>query len=169
MGEGTHEIERRYLVTVRAGLWRDLGAGLSFRQGYVKTGSPSVRIRTGEPRGPVLTCKSGSGVKRTEVESVVSGAMAEALFQAAKSRIIEKVRYSMGPWELDRFTGDLEGLTLLEIELEHEDDPIPDPPDGVSVLREVTDDNHFTSSHLARLESSEKRSLVKTLYPGAMR
>ena len=76
MGEGTHEIERRYLVTVRPGLWRDLGAGLSFRQGYVKTGSPSVRIRTGEPRGPVLTCKSGSGVKRTEVESVVSGAMA---------------------------------------------------------------------------------------------
>lgn len=164
MGQGNFEIERRYLARVRPGLWGTLGEGLSFRQGYVKTGSPSVRIRTGEPRGPVLACKSGQGVKRMEVEAVVPEALAEALFLAAGSRVLEKIRYPLGPWELDRFTGSLEGLILLEIELDHEDDPIPEPPSGVSSLREVTDDKLFTNSRLARMTKKEQRALVARVY-----
>lgn len=160
-GQGSYEIERRYLARVRPGLWATLEGGFSLRQGYVKTGSPSVRIRTGEPRGPVLTCKSGKGVKRHEVEAVVPPEMAEALFRVAGRRVLEKVRYPLGPWELDRFTGELEGLVLLEIELDHEDDPIPAPPPGVSILREVTGDKSFTNSQLARMGEKEKRKLVK--------
>jgi CYTH domain-containing protein len=164
LGQGSFEIERRYLVRVRPGLWREVGAGVQLRQGYVKTGTPSVRIRLGEPRGAVLTCKAGSGVRRREVEAVVPFPVAEALFEAAGERIIEKVRFALGPWELDRFQGGLEGLTLLEIELGHEEDPVPAPPTGVRILRDVTDDKRFTSSALSRLKPSDQRKLVRKVY-----
>lgn len=52
MGKGTFEVERRYLVRVPEWVWGNLGHGWHLRQGYVATGSPSVRIRVGEPGGP---------------------------------------------------------------------------------------------------------------------
>lgn len=162
--EPRYEIERRYLVRVAPGLWRRLGAGHAYRQGYVRARPPSVRIRMGEPRGPVLTCKSGSGVKRREVETVVPEDVAEALMEAAGHRVIRKTRWALGPWELDRFGGLLEGLTLMEIELTDENDPVPPPPDGVSVLREVTYDKRFTSNNLARIDESEQERLVRQVY-----
>ena len=158
------EIERRYLVRVAPELWGRLGPGHAYRQGYVKNGTPSVRIRLGEPRGPVLTCKSGKGVKRREVEAVVPPDVADELMAAAGKRVIEKTRWNLGPWELDRFESHLEGLTLLEIELEGVDDAVPPPPEGVSVLREVTDDKRFTSGYLARLKKKEQKRLVKEVY-----
>lgn len=164
MGQGTFEVERRYLVRVSGLLWGTLGEGWPLRQGYISAGAPSVRIRTGEPRGPVLTCKSGSGIRRREVESVVSAEMAEALFEAAAGRIVEKVRYPLGRWELDRFGGGLEGLVLLEIELEEEGERLPDPPEGIEFICEVTDDNRFTSSGLASMTKAEQRSFVEMAY-----
>lgn len=163
-GQGPFEIERRYLVSVDADLWARLHDGRRFRQGYVKTGNPSVRVRTGEARGPVLTLKSGKGVKRREVETVIPQDVADALLEAAGKRVVEKVRFVLGPWELDRFEGELEGLTLLEIELEHEDDAIPAPPAGIKVIREVTDDKSMTSSALARMPKKDQVRLVRTLY-----
>lgn len=162
--EPRYEIERRYLVRVAEDLWGRLGAGHAYRQGYVRSGPPSVRIRVGEPRGSVLTCKSGSGVKRTEVETVVPEDVAAALMEAAGERVIGKTRWVIGPWELDRFSGVLEGLVLLEIELSAEDDPVPPPPDGVTVLREVTDDNRFTSNHLAGMAEKEQQAFVALAY-----
>jgi len=166
MGQGRFEIERRYLVRVATGLWERLGEGYAFRQGYVRTGNPSVRIRVGEPRGAVLTLKSGKGIRRREVETVVPQEVAKGLLEASGKRIIEKVRYPIGPWELDRFEGALEGLTLLEIELTHEDDAIPEPPQGVDIMREVTDDKMFTSSYLARMKRREQKRLVEEIYGG---
>lgn len=162
--EVRYEIERRYLVRVVEGLWKRLGEGHAYRQGYVKNGTPSVRIRIGETRGPVLTCKSGKGVKRQEVETVVSPEVAEALMRAAGKRVIQKVRWSIGPWELDRFEGALVGLTLLEIELDTVTDPVPNPPDGVIVLGEVTEDKRFTNGYLARLKKKEQKVLVRDVY-----
>ena len=158
------EIERRFLVRVADAVWFTLGEGHHLRQGYVRNGTPSVRIRIGEPRGAVLTCKSGQGVRREEVETVVPDDVARALFLAAETRIIEKMRWKVGPWELDRFLGALDGLALIEIELESEDDPIPPPPDGVQILREVTDDKRFVSGYLARLEPKHQRKLVRKAY-----
>ena len=48
------EIERRFLVRVPDAVWFGLGEGHHFRQGYIRNGEPSVRIRVGEPRGAVL-------------------------------------------------------------------------------------------------------------------
>lgn len=158
------EIERRYLVSVPGRVWKRLGPGRALRQGYVRHGQPSVRIRTGEARGPVLTLKSGRGVKRSEVETVVPEDVAEALFEAAERRIIEKTRWRLDGWELDRFGGALEGLTLLEIELGAEDAEVPPPPPGVEILREVTDDERFISGHLARMKPKEQRRFVERAY-----
>lgn len=158
------EIERRFLVSVENHVWLSLGEGHHLRQGYVRNGKPSVRIRFGEPRGPVLTCKSGRGVRRKEVETVVPDDVAQALLLAAEDRMIEKIRFKVGPWELDRFLGPLDGLALMEIELEHEDAPIPEPPEGVKVLREVTDDKRFVSGHLARMKPKKQRKLVRKAY-----
>jgi CYTH domain-containing protein len=158
------EIERRFLVRVPDARWPRRDEGHHLKQGYVRHGDPSVRIRTGEPRGPVLTCKSGSGVRRSEVEVVVTEDVAAALFEAAGDHVLEKVRFPIGPWTLDRFLGDLDGLALLEIELETEDQVLPDPPDGLHVLREVTDDKRFVSGRLAALEPRERRKMVKKAY-----
>jgi CYTH domain-containing protein len=90
--------------------------------------------------------------------------MAPLLMELAGERIIEKVRFTIGPWELDRFLGALEGLALMEIELDDESDPLPDPPEGIAMLREVTDDNRFVSGRLARLTPAEQSSMVQTVY-----
>ena len=157
------EIERRFLVRVAVGVRSTLGEGRHLRQGYVRNGKPSVRIRTGEGRGAVLTCKSGSGIRRSEVETVVPDEVAEALFEAAEDRVIEKIRWELGGWTLDRFLGPLEGLELMEVELEDEDQPLPSAPRGVHILREVTDDKRFVSGHLARMKPKEQRKLVLSL------
>lgn len=158
------EIERRYLVRVSEAVWSGLGSGDRLRQGYVRTGASSIRIRTGEARGPVLTIKRGQGVRRREVEAVVPLDVADALFDLSGERVLEKVRFRSGPWELDRFLGALEGLVLLEIELEDPDQTIPEAPAGVSVLREVTDDNRFTNKHLAGLTSTRAEAFVRGAY-----
>lgn len=158
------EIERRFLVRCADAMWLRLGEGNHLRQGYVRNGEPSVRIRIGEPRGAVLNCKSGSGIRRSEVEAIVPADVAQALFQAAEDRVVEKIRWRMGAWELDRFLGALEGLMLLEIELDAEDQAMPPVPEGVHVLREVTDDKRFVSGYLARMPHKKQRKLVKQAY-----
>ena len=158
------EIERRFLVRVADAMWLRLGEGYHLRQGYIRNGEPSVRVRTGEPRGAVLTCKSGHGIRRSEEEAVIPGEMAQVLFQAAEDRIIEKIRWRVGDWELDRFLGPLDGLMLMEIELDAEDQPMPPVPEGVHILREVTDDKRFVSGYLARMPHKTQRKLVIEAY-----
>jgi CYTH domain-containing protein len=158
------EIERRFLMRVPESYWAQLGDGHHYKQGYIRNGQPSLRIRTGEPRGAVLATKSGSGVRRTEVETVVPDEMAPLLMELAEERVIEKIRFKIGPWELDRFLGALEGLALMEIELDDEADPLPDPPDVVEILREVTDDKRFVSGQLARLNTHEQHEIVRVVY-----
>jgi CYTH domain-containing protein len=158
------EIERRFLVRVADALWLRLGEGYHLRQGYVRNGEPSVRVRIGEPRGAVLTCKSGTGIRRSEAEVVVPADVAKALFQAAEDRVVEKIRWRVGDWELDRFLGALDGLMLMEIELDREDQPMPPVPEGVHILREVTDDTRFVTGYLARMPAKKQRKLVKKAY-----
>ena len=158
------EIERRFLARVSPGDWPKFGEGTVLRQGYLRTGDPAVRIRVGEPRGPVLTRKSGVGVRREENEWVVEPEVAEVLLFAAGDRVVEKVRWRVGSWELDRFLGSLDGLVILEVELQDEEEPLPDRPLAVTILREVTDDGRFVSSRIASLDAAERRAFVRALY-----
>lgn len=160
-----YEIERRFLVRVAEELWAGLGDALHLRQGYIPTsGAVSVRIRTGEPRGPVLAVKRGSGLVRKEVETVVTEEIADALFDACQHRTLEKVRFRVGRWELDRFMGALDGLALLEVELGRVDEELPEPPRDVVILSEVTTDNRFTSAHLAHLSHDDRKAFVTQVY-----
>ena len=168
-GTVSWEIERRFLVRVHEDMWPRLGTGSHLKQGYIRNGSPSVRVRFGEERGAVLTSKSGSGIRRREVEVVIPDQIAEALFLSADDRVVEKIRWKVGPWELDRFIGPLEGLTLMEIELEEERDTLPDPPPGVQILRDVTDDKRFVNGRLARMSSDEKRNVIRKAYAEVQR
>ncbi len=169
MGEAGWEIERRFLVRTDARLAASLGAGARYTQGYVKAGDPSVRIRIGEERGPVLTLKRGKGIKRREVETLVPREVAEELLAAAGDWVVRKTRWRVGRWDLDRFEGPLEGLELMEVELGRVDEELPDAPTGIWILREVTDDKRFTSSALARLQPDDQERLVRTVYrePGS--
>lgn len=164
MGKGGWEIERRFLVRTYPRLEPRLGPSERYRQGYVKTGDPSVRIRIGEGRGPVLTLKRGKGIKRREVETVVPAEVAEELLAAAGRRVLSKRRWRLGRWELDRFEEALDGLELMEVELARVDEEPPSVPDGIEVLCEVTDDKRFTSSALARMNPKDQARLVRKVY-----
>jgi CYTH domain-containing protein len=84
------EIERRFLVRVSDALWCTLGEGHHYRQGYIGNGESSVRIRVGEPRGAVLTCKIGSGIRREETEVIVPTGIAARLLEAAPLPVAPK-------------------------------------------------------------------------------
>ena len=161
------EIERRFLVEGSQEHWASLKGGHHLRQGYLtNTKEPSVRIRLGEQGGALLTTKRGKGIRRTEFESGISKEVANDLMEAAGARILEKIRWTLGPWTLDRFLGSLEGLVLLEIELTSEDQNLPPIPDAVNVIREVTEDNMFTSGALASLPDADRREFVLAAYKG---
>lgn len=163
-----YEVERRFLVQAEAGLLTNYGKGRRLKQAYLLSGKQSLRIRIGEDRGAVLTAKSGTGIRRLETEVVVPNNIAEALFLKADQGVIEKLRWYIGPWELDQFLGRLSGLFLLEIELESDGDELPEAlPAGVIVMREVTDDNRFTSSSLASLSVSNRSKFVQSAYAEA--
>ncbi len=42
--------------------------------------------------------------------------------------------------------------------------PLPDPPNGVQILREVTDDKRFVSGRLARMKVAAQQKLVRKAY-----
>tara|TARA_Y100000588_G_C14174976_1_gene890927 strand:+ start:415 stop:918 length:504 start_codon:yes stop_codon:yes gene_type:complete len=163
------EIERRFLVKVNALSWPSLTDGDHLRQGYLThSKEPSVRVRLGEPGGPKLTSKRGAGVRRTEFECEISTDVAKELMDASGPRTIEKVRWSLGPWTLDRFLGSLEGLSILEIELTSEEETLPTFPPGITVIHEITDDKRMSNGYLASLHQAAQKKIVLAAYSGGL-
>lgn len=74
---------------------------------------------------------------------------------------LEKVRYAVGRWEIDVYREKLAGLVLAEVELEHEDEPLPASPPWLELVREVTEDPAFTNQRLARLGPEEAARFVR--------
>jgi len=155
------EIERRFLCRVAddAALERE-GRRIAIRQGYLTLGEPTVRIRQKDGEY-LLTVKSGSGLVRQEVEVAVGPAEGEALMAMAGDHRLEKVRYAVGRWEIDVYREKLAGLVLAEVELEHEDEPLPASPPWLELVREVTEDPAFTNQRLARLGPEEAARFVR--------
>jgi CYTH domain-containing protein len=144
------ERERRFLVET---LPDPLPKPKQIEQAYVSTGSASVRVRRTDDQH-TLTIKTGSGRNRHEIERDLEQEEFEAIWAAATELRISKRRHELDlgdghTAELDLYNGSLSGRMLVEVEFDSDeaaDDFTPPPWFG----REVTTDNRYTNSSLAR-------------------
>ena len=144
------ERERRYLVE---SLPDPLPKPSEIEQAYVSTGPASVRVRRRDDQH-TLTIKTGSGRNRHEIERELEQEEFEAIWDTATELRISKRRHEIAldgglTAELDLYDGSLEGRRLVEVEFdsdEQADDFTPPAWFG----REVTTDNRYTNSSLAR-------------------
>jgi CYTH domain-containing protein len=144
------EIERKFLVKEQ--LWQGIEKPSPSRivQAYlVNSAEKTVRIRIKGTKG-FLTIKGPTqGISRAEFEYEIPLKDADELISTFAEKVIEKFRYEISfknhLWEVDVFTGKLEGLYLAEIELNSEDEHF-ELPDWVG--EEVSTDPNYYNSNL---------------------
>jgi len=143
------EIERKYRV--KGNGWRDHGAGVPYRQGYLSTvAERTVRVRLIRDKG-YLTIKGITvGATRAEYEyQIPADEASEMLDNLCERPLIEKTRYRVEheglTWEVDEFDGDNAGLIIAEVELDEEDQAIV-LPDWIG--EEVTADRRYYNANL---------------------
>ena len=144
------EIERKFLVKEQ--LWQGIEKPSPSRivQAYlVNSAEKTVRIRIKGTKG-FLTIKGPTqGISRAEFEYEIPLKDADDLISTFAEKVIEKFRYEISfknhLWEVDVFTGKLEGLYLAEIELNSEDEHF-ELPDWVG--EEVSTDPNYYNSNL---------------------
>jgi len=142
------ERERRFLVDF---LPASLPPPSRIDQAYVTTGPASVRVRRSDDRY-TLTIKTGSGRNRNEIERDLEQDEFEAIWQAATELRVAKRRHRIDignalTAELDLYDGSLDGHRLVEVDSDDAADEF-EPPDWFG--REVTTDNRYSNSSLAR-------------------
>lgn len=143
------EIERRFLVDA---LPEPLPRACRIAQGYLMTSPAAVRVRSADGVY-TLTIKSGSGLRRTEIERTLVAAEFDALWEVATDLRIEKRRHRIDldeglVAELDLFDGGLAGRRLVEVEFDEETTASAFvAPSWFG--REVTDDPRYTNASLA--------------------
>lgn len=149
------EIERKYLLRGMPRLPKTARPS-EIEQGYLpgrRLLERIRRVRTPDGERYYRTMKSGSGVRRQEVEEETSREVFEALWPLTQGRRVSKVRYSVPAhhltWEVDAFS-DRE-LVLAEVELQSEEETADLPRWLAPVMdREVTSDPAFTNANLAK-------------------
>jgi CYTH domain-containing protein/CHAD domain-containing protein len=147
---GTFERERKFLVVEKPPL---PAAGTELRQGYVAIDEKvSVRVREADEEGCTLTIKAGRGAVRTELEWRISDEQFAAAWEQTRGRRVHKTRYRLTldghVGELDVFHDELDGLLLVEVEFQSDDDMAAfEPPAWFG--REVTDDVSYTNASLS--------------------
>jgi adenylate cyclase len=143
------EIERKYLVTGEG--WRDAGAGIRYRQGYLSLrAGASVRVRASHDTGYLTIKGETSGATRAEYEYPIPLAHANELLDTLCIKpVIDKTRYRITHcglvWEVDEFAGENAGLVIAEVELESEGQAIA-LPDWAG--DEVTGDPRYYNASL---------------------
>lgn len=138
------------------------------RQGYLKTGDPSIRVRRAQGRY-TLTRKSGRGKVRGERERPLEAEAGEILLEAAGERWVEKVRHLYQGFELDVFDHRHRGLVLLERELGSAEEALPPLPEPLqdSVLFEVTELEWLNNANLSLMGEEEAQQRIRALYRSA--
>jgi len=161
------EIERRFLCTSAPSpeLLETADKIQRIRQGYLTRVGPAIRVRQKNDQY-LMTVKSGRGLVRREVEWPIPADVASELFGIAGDHTVAKTRYVLGRWEIDVFSGPLEGLVVVEVELENEHEATPRPPVGLPELVEVTDEPVLTNRWLAGLEPDAAAAFVTALHGG---
>jgi adenylate cyclase len=144
------EIERKFLVTEPPGL---AGAQAEeIDQGYLAIGSDGeVRVRRKGDR-LLLTAKRGSGLSRQEAEVELDRQSFDELWRLTEGRRLRKRRHLLPHGdlkiEIDVYGGELEGLTVAEVEFPSEDEARAfDPPGWFG--EEVTGDHRYLNETLA--------------------
>ncbi|MFZ2959397.1 MAG: adenylate cyclase [Candidatus Ozemobacteraceae bacterium] len=159
------EIERKFLVCVDR--LPKLEGGTAIIQGYLSL-EPQVRFRIiGET--VTLSVKSvRSGNARFEFEAPrenVSQADCVALCDLAVLPLIEKTRFRIGQgdlvWEIDQYSGRNSGLITTEVEIPYSEFPLH-PPEWVRFEKEVTNEERYFNTHLARYPFSEWSIIEKS-------
>lgn len=147
----TVEIERKFLVLpeYRAELLKEKGVYL--RQGYLSTDpSKTIRIRIMDDQAFLTVKGLTAGISRTEIETSITVASAEALFDAFITHEIQKIRRNIEIngkcWEVDEFLGKHQGLWMAEIELEKVEEKFTMP---VWAGREVSAEKKYFNSYLS--------------------
>ncbi len=144
------EIERKYLL--KNDDWPKENGKL-YMQGYLCNDTERVvRVRVADERGYLTIKGENSGAVRMEYEYEIPLHEAkEMLEKLCMKPIITKYRYKIPykgfVWEVDRFLGENEGLTIAEVELEdaHQSVPLPE-----WVGEEVTGDPRYYNANLVR-------------------
>lgn len=145
------EIERKFLV--QNDDWRaSVVSETPIEQGYLLTGGGlTVRVRIKGEQG-FLTIKGPSkGASRSEFEYPIPAEDARALLSLdGATGIIAKTRYQVRAgthtWDLDRFSGNNQGLVMAEVELSTEAESF-DRPSWLG--EEVTEDPRYFNAYLA--------------------
>lgn len=148
------EIERKFLENKDYVGEIDLKCEASITQGYlIAQDGTSIRIRRcidGLNEEYYCTFKYGSGISRDEIEFILTEDAWSALYPHCIGNIIHKERltttYDGKVYSYDIFGGDLQGLVLIEVELEDENEDINLP---AWVGKEVTNDKRYTNASLA--------------------
>lgn len=145
------EIERKFLV--RNDDFKEMADQKKLLvQAYLNTNPErTIRIRIDDDRA-YLTIKGKStkdGLSRFEWEKEIDLNEAKELLKLCEPGKIEKYRYHIQveghTYEVDEFLGDNEGLTIAEVELEHEEELFEKP---YWLGKEVTGDTRYFNSNI---------------------
>ena len=147
------EIERKFLVTSSA-FKEESFKSIRIIQGFLNTDKArTVRVRLKGEKG-FLTVKGKStdnGLSRFEWEKEISKTDAEDLLQLCEKGIIDKIRYEAKVgnhlFEIDEFYGENEGLIIVEVELNSENETFV-KPDWLG--EEVTGQIKYYNSQLSK-------------------
>ena len=143
------EIERKFLIKEPIVLLAKLINGNQIHQGYLFTeNAKSCRVRMKGAKG-FLTLKFGTDLlSRNEFEYEIPFEEACELLTCC-DKVLQKTRYEIPAgghvWEIDVFSGALDGLILAEIELTDADETIQLPS---WIGEEVTHDPTYLNVNL---------------------
>ncbi|WKN29548.1 CYTH domain-containing protein [Porifericola rhodea] len=147
------EIERKFLVRELPDFVTTQYKGIPIQQAYLTedTSGRQIRVRS-KGEHYYLTVKGQGFLEREEVEIELTADQFNALWPLAAPRSIKKKRFKIPhdqhTIELDVFEDKLSGLVMAEVEFASvEASQQLEVPEWFS--QEVTEDPHYTNSHLA--------------------
>jgi CYTH domain-containing protein len=146
------EIERKFLLTNDD--WkREVITSEHLRDGLIaRFGEGKVRVRLTESKAWLTIKGPREDISRPEFEYEIPRADAEHMLRTLcqGDPVLEKVRHTVPfdgqDWTIDAYMGQLNGVVLAEVELEHPDQHLQLPP---WVGEGVTNDPRFKKSALA--------------------
>lgn len=148
------EIERKFIV--KKDIWDKIikPEPVTINQGYLMSNhETTIRIRYTERKGTFTIKGKQKGIIRDEYEYEIPRDEAIEIFQNHSQHKLSKKRYEIQlgdlKWEIDEYTGKLEGLVIAEVELNHEHQSIDFRPDWLG--DEVTQDIKFSNAFLATI------------------